>query len=147
MIDLYIPIESSIINKPQEQVLRGVEVFSSLPPFFVPHGLRVREGEDVETLTIEFEYDSLKTESLQSIELAHGISVLTGKKSGRIVRIDLSIPLLEKIHTETPDKYEFVKRLENIIESSSTEISSPNSYSVTRSVFENYGDKVFASRI
>ena len=145
MKNFQIDMDAYVLNKPVSETMSGGKIFSSLPPFYIPENLSVETNATHDVLYLTFHYTNDSIERYDTKELSSTVSIELGKKSGRIHKLVL---VLDKNHVT--DKREHVDQMNQHVKfllEKSENIKDKhfrNSFSATKSVFENYGDQVFS---
>ncbi len=90
MKSAYVRIKDSVINKPRQEEMRGVEVTVMLSPFDVPESVLCKADEDTKTLHFMFKYLSGDEPShvFQSDDNS-SVKLVLGKRSNRVYEIIL----------------------------------------------------------
>ncbi len=145
MEKVYIGLDSSLINKPEVKLTKGIEESSSLPPFYVPQGLFVTEDETQNRLTIKLSYTNEPNEGRYDAILTDGVVLSLGKKSDRIYCMKLSLSVLNELYEKSSSKEDFFSNFKDIITKyqQTHETAPKNSFAAAKSVIENYGSQVF----
>ena len=139
-----IALDSSLINKPESKSFKGAALFSSLPPFYVPECLSINEEANIFGITFHYTNDAIERYEIK--KLSDAVSICLGKKSGRIHEIIIHLNEIHLKNDHSNQANEMVNYMETLLESEdiSHKNYSKNSFSATKSVFENYGKIVFS---
>ena len=144
MEKMYIALDSTKINKPELKKIRGAELFSSLPPYYVPKGITVNTTEN--SITIKFHYSIEFSEKIRDETTKNSISFSFGKVSNRIYELSIPKKMIQEAYMySNRDSEIFIEIIENQIEKHKTKNieNTENSITATKSIFENYGTKIF----
>lgn len=93
----WIRVDPMTVFTPDSKMLKGVTIMPS--PYDLPDAVRAFLDEDQKTFVVEFKYAS--KEALERYDGPAGFSFRTGKKTGRLYRIEMDRELLDSHLAET----------------------------------------------
>lgn len=145
MSNVYVNLDSKLINKPEVTRNQGVETFSSLPPFFVPQQLRFSAGSLKNELSVDLIYNSEVSERKTEEELDSGVKLYIGKSSNRIYKVIIPFHVLNDVAVAKSSSHDLKEKVSQLFKSKKTcrKHKTDNSYQITKSVFENYANNLF----
>ena len=137
-----IPLDSSVINKPELVKFGTAEAFATTPPFYTPIELYLYLDMETEALTIEFGYDYSLSEKEREAYNKHKVKFIFGKKSDRLLKILIPRAEIISLWNSTSDKQEFIEKFETMV--LGKRLSAEQDYKPVKSTFENYTNEIFS---
>jgi hypothetical protein len=104
----WISLDAVKLNRPRDAIIRGANVQVHVSPYDVPDAVAARYNENLKRLLVDFKC-VIRDEDTQMTPHADGFTLIIGKKSGRVYRIEIDVDRLQlgrvgvQVLTTAPD--------------------------------------------